>query len=57
MSKTIDVGAALELIRAAQMNLDNLAAGNPGVSRHPFFQIVKFQLGEAVVELDPPGVP
>lgn len=37
----------LEMIQCAQINLENLAKLVPGLSSHPFYEIVKMQLGEA----------
>lgn len=47
------------LIRCALINLDNLANMLPGLSDHPFFKIVKYQMQCAVlpdaeiIDIDP----
>ena len=46
---------ALEMAQCAQINLDNLARMVPGVSTHPFFQLVKEQVAEVVRILDSEG--
>lgn len=39
---------AMELLMSAEVNLDNLAHGNPGIAAHPFYKIVKMQLHEGI---------
>ena len=48
MSKT----KALEYARCADINLDNLAKMMPGLTQHPFLQIVKEQIASCIKELD-----
>lgn len=38
----------VDLIMCADINLDNLAKVIPGLDKHPYFQIVKMQLKDAM---------
>jgi hypothetical protein len=41
------INEALEQVRCAQINFDNLAAQMPVIKRSPFYAIVKMQLESA----------
>lgn len=44
-----------QLIASAQVNLENLALGNPQVKAHPMFRIVEAQITEAMKILEGKG--
>lgn len=46
------VDSALEIARCAEVNLNNLAHGNPAIQAHPFFNITKTQIQHVVARLE-----
>jgi len=42
----------LELIRCAEINIENMAKMYPMISTHPFMQLVKEQIKEGIKELE-----
>lgn len=50
-----DAVDALEMLRCSQINFDNFVKAYPSAALHPYYQIARMQLDEAVTAMEGGG--